>query len=46
MKDQLGIIWEKQELISTNLSKDAVEYLADRKNLEIYPGRSGYYKLV
>ena len=37
MKDQFGVIWEKQEIVSTELSKDAAENLAEQKNEEIFP---------
>lgn len=46
MKDQLGVIWERQEIVSTNLTKDAAEILAKRKNEELISGKSDYYKVV
>ena len=46
MKDQFGGIWEKQEIVSTELSKDTAENLAEKKNEEIFPGKSDYYKVV
>ena len=46
MKDQFGVIWERQEIFKTDLSKDAAENLAKQKNEEIFPGKSDYYKVV
>lgn len=46
MKDQFGVIWERQEIIKTDLSKDAADKLAKQKNEEILPGRTDYYKVV
>ncbi len=46
MKDQFGIIWERQEIVNTDLTKDAAENLAKRKNEEIYSGKLDYYKVL
>ncbi|MBE0538711.1 MAG: hypothetical protein IH620_03280 [Ignavibacterium sp.] len=46
MKDQFGIIWERQEIVSTELSKDAAENLVKQKNEEIFPGKTEYYKVL
>jgi hypothetical protein len=46
IEDQFEIIWERQELVSSNLSKDAADNLAKQKNSEIYPGKADYYKVV
>lgn len=46
MEDQFGVIWERQEIIKTDLTKDAANKLAKQKNGEIYPGRTDYYKVV
>jgi hypothetical protein len=46
MKDQFGVIWEKQEIVSTELLKDTAGNLAEKKNEEIFPGKYDYYKVV
>jgi len=52
MKDQFGVIWERQEIIKTDLTKEAADKLARQKNGEIctasyeYPGKLDYYKVV
>lgn len=46
MKVQFGVIWERQEILITGLTRDAAENLAKRKNKEIFPGKSDYYKVV
>jgi hypothetical protein len=46
MKDQFGVIWERQEIFKADLSKGAAENLAKQKNEEIYPGKTDYCKVV
>ena len=46
MKDQFGIIWERQDIFKTDLSKDAAENLDKQKNSEIFPGKLDYYNVV
>ncbi|MCK7528579.1 MAG: hypothetical protein MZV64_69015 [Ignavibacteriales bacterium] len=46
MKDQFGVIWERQEIIKTDLSKYAAENLANQKNEEIFSGKTDYCKVV
>lgn len=46
IKDQFGVIWERQEIFKTDLSKDAAENLARQKNEEIFPCKLDYYNVV
>jgi hypothetical protein len=46
MKDQFGVIWERQEIFKTDLSRYAAENLVKQKDKEIYLGKKHYYKVV
>ena len=46
MEDQFGVIWERQEIFKSDLSKDAAENLVKRMNSEIFLGKTDYYKVV
>ena len=46
MKVQAGVIWERQEILITGLTRDAAENLAKQKNEEKFPGKYDYYRVV
>ena len=45
MEDQFGDVWERKEIVSSGLSKDAAENLAKLRNSEVFRGKSDRYEV-